>query len=84
MTKVSVTQEQMHRAQQAFDISAMNGIVSLAAMLSQQGLLSDEQVKLLYEMVSKPLVQPDVSDNPAVQYMHGILDNQFSALLNMK
>lgn len=79
---VELTGEQLKAAYEAFDMSAMNGILCLAANLRGRGLLDDGQTKFLFDAMSRPLSGSDVADNPAVHLMQDFLNERFAVILN--
>lgn len=81
---VQLTETQLQEAQKAFDMCALNGILSLAAGLRGRDLLDDDQVKSLFDAVTKPLSDPAVAGNPAVEMMQSHLSECFAAMLTWK
>lgn len=69
-------------AHKASDISAINGIVSLANILRKQGLLNDAEASAVYESMSLPLGLPQYAENPHVQDIQANLDNLFAVVLD--
>lgn len=73
-----LTAQQMLEAQQALDVAAFNGILSLAIVLRKRKLLSDVETKKLHDIMSKPLSLPGNADNPVVQDAQQNLDQLFA------
>lgn len=71
-------------ALEASDVSAINGIVSLANILLKRGLLSDAEASAMYESMSLPLGLPKYAENPAVQDIQLNLDRLFAMLVAPK
>jgi len=71
-------------AQEASDVSAINGIVSLANILSKRGILSDGDTSAIYESMSLPLGLPKYADNLAVQELQLHLDQLFTVIVRPK
>lgn len=69
-------------AHKASDISAINGIVSLANILRKRGLLNDAEASAVYESMSLPLGLPRYAENPHVQDIQANLDDLFAVVLN--
>jgi hypothetical protein len=76
-----LTAQQMLEAQQALDVAAFNGILSLAIVLRKAKLLTDAETKSLHEIMSKPLSLPGNADNPLVQDAQQNLDQLFALLV---
>ena len=76
-----LTAQQMLEAQQALDVAAFNGILSLAIVLRKRRLLTDTETKSLHDIMSKPLSLPGNADNPVVQDAQHNLDQLFSHLV---
>lgn len=76
-----LTAQQMLEAQQALDVAAFNGILSLAIILRKRNLLADAETRSLHEIMSKPLSLPGNADNPVVQDAQHNLDQLFSLLI---
>lgn len=68
-------------AHEASDISAINGIVSLANILRKRGLLTDAEASALYESMSLPLGLPKYADNADVQDVQTNLDRLFAMIV---
>lgn len=68
-------------AQEASDVSAINGIVSLANILRKRGLLSDADASAMYESMSLPLGLPKYAQNPDVQDLQANLDRLFAVIV---
>jgi len=73
--------EQVRYALQALDISAINGIVSLAIMLKKRGLMTSEEGEAMLDAMSKPLNLAEVANNPVVQDTQQKLDMLFAEIL---
>ena len=71
----------MLEAQQALDVAALNGILSLAIVMRKQRLLSDAETKRLHDIMSRPLSLPGNADNPVVQHAQHNLDQLFALLV---
>ncbi len=78
---VPMTEEQMRDAQQALDIAAINGVLSLAIMLKKRDLMTAEEGASLYDSMSKPLAMGEVANNPIVQNAQHNLDLLFAEIL---
>lgn len=76
-----VAQEQLIEAHEASDVSAINGIVSLANILRRRGLLTDLEASAMYESMSLPLGLPKYAENLAVQDLQLNLDRLFSLVI---
>lgn len=72
--------EQLIEAHEASDVSAINGIVSLANILRRRGLLTDLEASAMYESMSLPLGLPKYAENLAVQDLQLNLDRLFSLI----
>jgi hypothetical protein len=68
-------------AHEASDVSAINGIVSLANILRKRGFLTDAEVSAMYESMSLPLGLPKYADNPDVQDLQANLDRLFAVVV---
>ena len=73
-----LTAQQMLEAQQALDVSAFNGILSLAIVLRKRKLLTDAETKSLHDIMSRPLSLPGHAANPVVQDAQQSLDSLFA------
>ena len=73
-----LTAQQMLEAQQALDVAAFNGILSLAIVLKKRRLLTDIETRSLHDIMSRPLSLPGNADNPLVQDAQQNLDQLFS------
>jgi hypothetical protein len=76
-----LTAQQMLEAQQALDVAAFNGILSLAIILRKRNLLADAETKSLHDIMSKPLALAGNANNPVVQDAQHNLDQLFSLLI---
>lgn len=76
-----LTAQQMLEAQQALDVAAFNGILSLAIVLRKRKLLTDAETKSLHDIMTKPLSLPGNADNPVVQDAQQNLDQLFSLIV---
>ena len=76
-----LTAQQMLEAQQALDVAAFNGILSLAILLRKRNLLTNVETESLHEIMSRPLSMPGNADNPVVQDAQQNLDQLFSLLV---
>jgi hypothetical protein len=68
-------------AHEASDVSAINGIVSLANILRNRGLLTDAEASAIHESMSLPLGLPKYAGNPAVQDLQLNLDRLFAVVV---
>lgn len=75
-----LTAQQILEAQQALDVAAFNGILSLALVLRKGNLLTDAETASLHDIMSKPLAMPGNADNPVVQDAQHNLDQLFAGL----
>lgn len=71
-------------AHEASDVSAINGIVSLANILRKRGLLTDGEASAMYESMSLPLGLPKYAENPDVQDLQSNLDRLFAVVMEPK
>lgn len=78
----SLIDSQLLEAHEASDISAMNGIVSLANILRNQNILSDAEASALYESMSLPLGMAKYAANPSVQDIQLNLDLLFAMVID--
>ena len=76
-----LTAQQLLEAQQALDVAAFNGILSLAIILRGRNLLTDAQTASLHDIMSKPLALPGNAGNPVVQDAQQNLDRLFALLI---
>lgn len=76
-----LTAQQMLEAQQALDVAAFNGILSLAIILRKRHLISNAETRSLHDIMSKPLALPGNADNPVVQDAQQNLDQLFALLI---
>jgi hypothetical protein len=76
-----LTPQQLLEAQQALDVAAFNGILSLAIVLRKRNLLSDQETGRLHDIMSRPLSMPGNADNPVVQDAQQNLDQLFALLV---
>lgn len=74
-------EEDLIEALEASDVSAINGIVSLANILRKRGLLSDAEASAMYESMSLPLGLSKYAENPAVQDLQLNLDRLFAVIV---
>lgn len=77
-------EEDLIEALEASDVSAINGIVSLANILLNRGMLSDAEASAMYESMSLPLGLPKYAENPAVQDLQLNLDRLFAEIVAPK
>lgn len=73
---------QLHEAREASDISAINGIVSLANILRSRDILTDAEASALHESMSLPLGMARYAGNPAVQDIQLNLDRLFAMVVH--
>lgn len=71
-------------AHEASDISAINGIVSLANILRKRGFLTDAEASAMYESMSLPLGLPKYAENADVQDIQSNLDRLFAMIVEPK
>ena len=71
-------------ALEAADVSAINGIASLANILLKRGLLSDAEASAMYESMSLPLGLSKYAENSAVQDLQLNLDRLFAMIVASK
>lgn len=76
-----LTAQQLLEAQQALDVAAFNGILSLAIVLRERNLLTGKETKCLHDIMSKPLSLPGNANNPVVQDAQQNLDQLFALLV---
>lgn len=79
-----LTAQQMLEAQQALDVAAFNGILSLAIVLRKRKLLTDTETKGLHDIMSKPLSLAGNADNPVVQDAQHNLDQLFALVVERR
>jgi hypothetical protein len=79
-----LTAQQMLEAQQALDVAAFNGILSLAIVMRKRRLLTDGETKSLHDIMSKPLSLPGNSGNPVVQDAQNNLDQLFALVMERR
>ena len=79
-----LTAQQILEAQQALDVAAFNGILSLAILLRKRNLLTDLETGSLHEIMSRPLSMPGNADNPVVQDAQQNLDMLFALLVQRR
>ena len=84
MPEHDLTAQQMLEAQQALDVAAFNGILSLAILLRKRKLLTDVETESLHDIMSKPLSMPGNADNPVVQNAQQNLDHLFALLVQRR
>lgn len=80
----SVIAMNLIEAHEASDVSAINGIVSLANILRKRGLLSDAEASAMYESMSLPLGLSKYAHNPDVQDLQVNLDRLFAVIVQPK
>lgn len=71
-------------AHEAADVTAINGVVSLANILRKRGLLTDAEASAMYESMSLPLGLPKYAGNPHVQDIQTNLDRLFAMVVEPK
>ena len=76
-----LTAQQILEAQQALDVAAFNGILSLAIVLRKRGLLTGLETKSLHDIMSRPLSLAGNADNTVVQDAQQNLDQLFALLV---
>ncbi|NCP14071.1 MAG: hypothetical protein GW858_07915 [Sphingomonadales bacterium] len=77
----SIDARNLLEAHKASDISAINGIVSLANILRKRGLLNAAEVSAVHESMSLPLGLPQYAENPHVQDIQANLDDLFALVV---
>ena len=80
----NLTEKDLVEAHEASDVSAINGIVSLANILRKRGLLTDAEASAMHESMSLPLGLPKYAGNPAVQDLQLNLDRLFAVIVAPK
>jgi hypothetical protein len=80
----SLTEKDLVEALEASDVSAINGIVSLANILRTRGLLTDAETSAMHESMSLPLGLPKYAENPAVQDLQLNIDRLFAVVVAPK
>ena len=80
----SLVVKNLIEAHEASDVSAINGIVSLANILRERGLLTDAEASAMYESMSLPLGLPKYAENLAVQDLQLNLDQLFAVIVAPK
>ncbi|WP_454884288.1 hypothetical protein [Sphingomonas oryzagri] len=76
-----LTAQQLLEAQQALDVAAFNGILSLAIVLRKRNLLTDAEAERLHDIMSRPLSLPGNAGNPVVQDAQHNLDQLFAVIV---
>ncbi len=84
MTDIPTPDETFIQAHEAADVSAINGIVSLANILRKRGLLTDAETSAMHESMSLPLGLPRHAENPVVQEIQLNLDRLFATVLKTR
>lgn len=79
-----LTAQQLLEAQQALDVAAFNGILSLAIVLRKRKLLTDAETESLHDIMSKPLSLPGNAANPVVQDAQQNLDQLFALIVERR
>jgi hypothetical protein len=79
-----LTAQQVLEAQQALDVAAFNGILSLAIVLRKRKLLTNAETTSLHDIMSKPLSLAGNADNPVVQDAQQNLDQLFALLIERR
>lgn len=79
-----LSERDLLEAHEASDVSAINGIVSLANILRKRGLLTDAETSALYESMSLPLGLPKYAENKAIQELQLNLDQLFAMVVTPK
>jgi len=69
-------------AHEAAEVSAINGIVSLANILRVRGILTDSEASAMYESMSLPLGLTKYAGNPHVQDIQSNLDQLFATVVH--
>lgn len=81
MTKFELSYDELAAAQNAFDVSALNGILMIVSGLRGRGLFTDAQIASLQQTMVEPLVAEAVRANPIVQHKHEYLNGIFEEML---
>jgi hypothetical protein len=76
-----LTAQQMLEAQQALDVAAFNGILSLAIVLRKRDLLTANEAVSLHDIMSRPLALAGNANNPVVQDAQQNLDQLFALFI---
>jgi len=76
-----LTEKTLVEAHEASDVSAINGIISLAHILRKRGLLTDAEAAAMHESMSLPLGLPKYADNQAVQDLQLNIDRLFAVVV---
>lgn len=84
MDEHNLTAQQMLEVQQALDVAAFNGILSLAIVLRKRKLLTDSETKGLHDIMSKALSLAGNADNPVVQDAQHNLDQLFALVVERR
>ena len=79
-----LTAQQMLEAQQALDVAAFNGILSLAIVLRKRKLLTDAESTSLHDIMSKPLSLDSKADKTVVQETQHNNDKLFELLVKTR
>lgn len=79
-----IAEKSLIEAHEASDVSAINGIVSLANILLKRGILTDAEASAMYESMSLPLGLPKYADNAAVQELQLNIDRLFAVVVGPK
>ena len=79
-----LTAQQMLEAQQALDVAAFNGILSLAIVLRKRKLLTDAETKSLHDIMSRPLSLAGNAANPVIQDAQQNLDSLFALFVERR
>ncbi|MBB3957862.1 hypothetical protein [Novosphingobium sediminicola] len=80
----NLAEKDLMDALEASDVSAINGIVSLANILRKRGLLNDAETSAMHESMSLPLGLPKYAENPAVQDLQLNIDRLFAVVVAPK
>jgi len=80
----NLAEKDVIEAHEASNVSAINGIVSLANILKKRGLLTNAEAGAIYESMSLPLGLPKYAKNPAVQDLQSNLDRLFAVVVAPK
>ena len=73
--------QQVLEAQQALDVAAFNGILSLAIVLRKRGVLTTDETRSLHDIMSRPLSLPGNANTPVVQDAQHNIDQLFALLV---
>lgn len=76
------TERQLADAQAALDISAINGIISLAITLRKRGVATAEDIESLHAYMVKPFDQPHNANNSILSHPRQEIDALLAIVRN--